>query len=122
MYSLLVFVLDDETLLRDVLQAWEDAGAPGATVLESTGLRRVTDLFGRDDLPLLPSLRQLFEREKAVHRTLFAVLNDDAQVDRVIAATERVVGDLSQPHTGIIFVVPVARVVGGRMSQKMPPR
>jgi len=118
MYSLLVFVLDDEALLNDVLHAWEKAGAPGATVLESTGLRRVTDLFGRDDLPLLPSLRELAEKENCTHRTIFTVLDADALVDKVIAATESVVGDLSQPHTGILFVVPVVRVVGGQMSQK----
>ena len=56
MYSLLVLVLDNAELLRDVLQAWEGAGVPGATVLESTGLRRVTDMFGRDDMPRAPSL------------------------------------------------------------------
>lgn len=122
MYSLLVLVLDDETLLRDVLQAWEDAGAPGATVLESTGLRRVTDFFGRDDMPLFPSLRELAQKEHSMHRTIFTVLDAEALVEKVIAATERVVGDLSQPHTGILFVVPVARVVGGRMSQKKLPR
>ena len=118
MYSLLVFVLDDAALLRDVLQAWEDAGAPGATVLDSTGMRRVSSMFGRDDLPLLPSLRDLSTREQDVHRTIFTVLDADALVDKVIAATERVVGDLSQPHTGILFVLPISRVVGGRMSYK----
>jgi len=120
MYSLLVLVLDDAALLRDVLQAWEDAGAPGATVLESTGLRRVTDFFGRDDLPILPSLRELSEKESTMHRTIFTVLDADALIDKIIAATERVVGDLTQPHTGIMFVVPVARVIGGRMSQRRP--
>ena len=117
MYALLVLVLDNTELLRDVLQAWEDAGVPGATVLESTGLRRVTDMFGRDDLPLLPSLREITEKEHAAHRTIFSVIDDDAIVERAIAATERVTGDLSQPHTGILFVVPVVRVVGGQMSR-----
>jgi len=118
MFSLLVFVLDNPELLRDLLQAWEEAGIPGATVLDSTGLRRVTNLLFRDDVPLLPSLRELTEREQAAHRTLFAVIDDDAIVERVIAATERVVGDLSEPNTGILFVVPVSRVVGGQRSRR----
>jgi hypothetical protein len=116
MYSLLVLVLDNTELLHDVLQAWEDAGVPGATVLESTGLRRVTDLFGRDDMPLVPSLRDLSERKTDAHRTIFCVLDDEAIVENTIVATERVVGDLSLPHTGILFVVPVSRVVGGQMT------
>ncbi len=117
MYSLLVLVLDNAELLHDVLQAWEDAGVPGATVLESTGLRRVAAMFGRDDMPLVPSLRDLSERESDAHRTIFSVLDDEKIIDKAIAATERVVGDLSQPHTGILFVVPVTRVVGGQMSR-----
>ncbi len=111
MYSLLVLVLDDVALLRDVLRAWEEAGVAGATVLDSTGLRRVTDVFGQDDMPLLPSLHELAEKEHAAHRTIFTVLDDSALEDKIIAATEKVVGHLSQPHTGLIFVMPVSRVV-----------
>ena len=33
-------------------------------------------------------------------------------VARIIAATERVVGDFKQHHTGILFVVPVSKVFG----------
>ena len=118
MYSLLVLVLDNAELLHDVLNAWEEAGVPGATVLESTGLRRVTAMFGRDDMPLVPSLRDLQAHEQDAHRTIFSVLDDDAIVDKAIAATESVVGDLSQPHSGILFVMPVTRVVGGQMTRR----
>lgn len=118
MFFLLVFVLDNPELLRDLLPAWEEAGVPGATVLESTGLRRIANELFRDDVPLLPSLQDLTAREQAAHRTLFAVIDDEAIVERVIAATERVVGDLAEPHTGILFVVPVSRVVGGQRSRR----
>ena len=119
MHSLIVLVLDNPELLRDLLQAWQDVGVPGATVLRSTGLRRVQELFGRDDMPLLPSLHELAgEKEETAHRTIFAVLDDDSLVDGTIAATERVIGDLSQPHTGILFVMPVSRIVGGQRSRK----
>jgi len=39
-------------------------------------------------------------------------VEDDATLERVIAATERIVGDLNEPHTGLLFVVPVSRVLG----------
>jgi hypothetical protein len=109
-------VLDNPALLHDVLQAWEAVGVPGATVLESTGMRRVADSFGRDDLPLLPSLREITQSEQAAHRTIFSVLPDDSLVDALIEATERIAGDLSQPHTGVLFVTPALRVVGGGRS------
>ena len=33
-------------------------------------------------------------------------------VERVVAATEEVVGDLTQPNTGVLFAVPVAAAWG----------
>ena len=66
----------------------------------------------RDDIPLMPSLRDLLTSEELSYRTLFSVVPDEEAVDRVIAATEAVVGDLSLPNSGFLFVVPVSRAVG----------
>ena len=86
-------------------------GAPGVTILESTGLRRVRGVL-RDDLPLMPSLADLPASQELRNRTLFTVVPDEAMVDRIISATEHVVGDLAQHHTGLLFVVRVSRVLG----------
>ena len=120
MYSLVVLVLDDPTLLHDLLRSWEEEGVPGATVLESTGLRRVATQFGGDDVPLLPSLDDLTRAEQRTHCTIFTVMADGL-VDQIIAATERIVGDLNAPGTGILFVVPVTRVIGGRVASPDAP-
>lgn len=109
--NLVVLVLDCTEQCHDVLNAWEEAGAGGITILESTGMRRMQAAM-KDDLPLMPSLRDLVAGQEAHHRTLFTVVPDEATVDRICAATERVVGDLSQPNTGLLFVVPVSRVLG----------
>lgn len=108
---LVVFVLDCMEQCHDLLGAWEEAGAGGITILESTGLARMRSQM-RDDLPLIPSLRDMLEGQEAYHRTLMTVVPDEETVDRVIAATESVVGDLSRPNTGFLFVVPVSRAVG----------
>jgi hypothetical protein len=112
-----VLVLARPEALQDVLHAWERAGAPGVTALESTGLSRLNELFGRDDLPLFPSPRSLLETSEVVHYTLFSVLDSDALIDKLIAVTEEVVGDLSEPDRGILFAVPVTRVAGYRARQ-----
>jgi nitrogen regulatory protein PII len=109
--NLVVFVLDCSEQCPDLLNAWEEAGAVGITILESTGLRRVQAAL-REDLPLMPSLRDLLAGQETHHRTLFTVVPDDATVDRIVAATERVVGDLSRPNSGFLFVVPVSRALG----------
>jgi nitrogen regulatory protein PII len=113
MAHLVVFVLDNLEQCPAILDAWEEAGAPGITILESTGLGRLRHIL-RDDLPLMPSLRDLLASRELHHRTLFTVIEDEATVERVIAATERVIGDLTCHHTGFLFVVPVTRVLGLR--------
>jgi hypothetical protein len=60
----------------------------------------------------MPSLGDLLASQELRNRTLFTVVPDEAMVDRIIAATEGVVGDLTQHHTGLLFVVPVSRVLG----------
>jgi nitrogen regulatory protein P-II 1 len=109
--NLVVLILDCTELCPDLLHAWEEAGAVGITILESTGLGRLRGLM-RDDLPLMPSLRDVLASQEEHHRTLFAVVPDEVIVDRIVAATEQVIGDLSQPNSGLLFVVPVSRVVG----------
>jgi nitrogen regulatory protein P-II 1 len=111
MAHLLVFVLDNPEQCPDILEAWEEAGASGVTILESTGLGRLSGVV-RDDLPLFPALRDLLTSQELHHRTLFTVIEDEATLERIIAATERVIGDLTRDHTGFLFVVPVTRVLG----------
>ncbi len=111
MTHLLVFVLDNLEQCSDILDAWKEAGAPGVTILESTGLGRLRDAMW-DDLPLLPSLRDLLSSRELHHRTLFTVIEDEATLERIIAATERIIGDFTRYHTGLLFVVPVERVLG----------
>lgn len=111
MAYVLVLVLDNLEQCPAVLDAWEEAGVGGVTILESSGLGRMRGIFS-DDLPLIPSLRDLLATREFQHRMLFTVLEDEATLERVIAATERVVGDLNEPHTGLLFVMPVSRVLG----------
>ena len=61
MFYLVVFVLDDPDRCRDILDAWEAAGAPGVTILDSSGLGRVRRAGIRDDIPLMPSFRLSWE-------------------------------------------------------------
>jgi nitrogen regulatory protein P-II 1 len=110
---LVVVVVDCVELCSALLEAWEKAGAVGITILESMGVRRLQTMM-RDDLPLMPSLRDLVANEELYHRTLFTVAPDEATVDRIAAATEAVLGNLSLPNSGFLFVVPVSRALGLR--------
>jgi hypothetical protein len=112
MPAMVILVLDDVDKLDEVLVSWWDAGAPGITILESIGAARHLARDGaRDDLPIFPSLSNLFAHGERHHRTLFTVLPDALPPERIFDATERVLGRLDTHHSGIIFALPV---VAGR--------
>ncbi|KAF0108442.1 MAG: hypothetical protein FD146_1016 [Anaerolineaceae bacterium] len=113
--SLILFVLHDPELLDDLLAAWQDAGVSGATVLFSIGMGRIRPREGlRDDIPLMPSVEDFYPDPEHLSRTIFTLVDDETIVDKVITATERVVGDLNQPDRGLLMVLPVSRFYGLR--------
>lgn len=118
MYMIL-FVLDDPGFLENVLSAWEELGIRGITVLLSTGLGRIRQKRGlMEDMPLFPSLQDLYTHREKLSRTLFTILDDDTLIDRLVETTERIVGKLDDPNTGILIVLPVTRVYGGQKVSK----
>jgi hypothetical protein len=114
MFHLVVLVLDDPDKCRAVLDAWEAAGVPGATVLDSTGLGRVRRATLRDDVPLMPSLIDLLRRGENRHHTLFTLVKDPSLIEAIVDQTQAVIGDLDNADTGLLFVVPVSHVYGQR--------
>lgn len=116
MPSLIIAVIQEPDLANDVMLAWTRAGIRGATLLHSAGMEKLRRAgLLREDLPLIPSLEALESAREVSNATIFAVVNESVDIDAVVAATEDVVGKLGDPHTGILFVMPVTRVVGGQV-------
>lgn len=114
MAYMIIFVLDNPDLCQDILEAWSEVGLSGITILESSGLGRVMRAGARDDLPLMPSLSDLFKSRETHHRTLFSVVKNQEIIEKVVEATEKIVGNLNDDNTGLLFVLPVHRVYGER--------
>jgi len=120
--KLILFVLHDAEKLRALLDAWREAGVSGATVLFSTGLGRMEQSMAlRDDLPLMPSLEDFLPQPERLSRTIFTMIDDETIVEKVIAATQDVVGDLCEPDRGLLMVLPVSQVYGLRKGNNPPP-
>ena len=60
----------------------------------------------------MPSLHDLIGREEVSHRTLLSVVDSQELVDKMVAAVQDIIGNLEEPHTGFLFVVPVLQVFG----------
>jgi hypothetical protein len=113
MNQMIWFVLHDASLLGDLLAAWKEIGVLGVTILPSTGLRRLenSDIL-REDIPLIPSIEDLVSDEETLNRTLFTIVDDDSIIDKVVEVTQKIVGDLNDPNTGILCVIPLGKVYG----------
>lgn len=110
---MIFFVLHNTELSKDIMDAWQAAGVNGVTILASTGLARIKEVFLRDDLPLIPNFDEIMSHtDEALNRTFITIVQDDVMVERVIAATESITGDLDLPNTGILAVLPLVRVHG----------
>ncbi len=113
---LLVMVLDNSEHLNDILDAWQRAGVPGITILESTGVNRILERNRAD--PAFAGFGQIFGAGRVGHNTIFSIINDLALADTAVAETEKLIGSMSQPHTGVIFTVPVAKTWGAEKNQR----
>ena len=68
MNYLVVLIVNDIDDCSDILDAWEAAGILGVTILASTGIGHIRRAGLRDDIPLMPSLHDLFESEEVQSR------------------------------------------------------
>jgi hypothetical protein len=107
MYMVL-FVLDDPNRLDELLAAWSDAGISGATIIESTGIRR--------RLTQTVPMRFLYQAANPLieegHVTLLAIVADEDKARLCLQATEALVGDLTGPNTGVFAAWPLTLVKG----------
>ena len=112
---LLVMVLDNAEHLSEILDAWQRAGVPGITILESTGVNRVLQRTHAD--PAFAGFGQIFGGGRVGHNTIFSIIDDLVLAETAVAETEKLIGSMNQPHTGVIFAVPVAKTWGAEKNQ-----
>jgi nitrogen regulatory protein PII len=105
--QVLVAVVNDPEKVDDILSGFLELGITGATVINSEGMGRVLS----HDIPIFAGLQTLISRSRPQNRTIFSVVEDE-KVDSTVALLQEVCGDLTAPATGIVFTLPLDRVVG----------
>jgi nitrogen regulatory protein P-II 1 len=106
--QLLIAVINQEEKLDEILSGLVELGITGATIINSEGMGRVIS----HDIPIFAGLGALASLSRPQNQTIFSVIREDEKVDGVIALLQEICGDLENPATGIVFTIPVNRVVG----------
>jgi len=104
---MVMFVLDDPNRLDEVLKAWMDAGILGATITESTGMRK--------QMTPCPPMRYSYggsNLREAGNLTLFVIVKNEKQVKMCLSVVEGIVGDLDGPNTGVFTAWPLTITKG----------
>jgi len=99
---MVMLVLDDNTQLDQVLEAWAKLGVSGVTILESTGLHRKR----RKHIPM----RYLYgdkSLEECGNSTLFVLVKQEALIGECLKAAEKIIGNLDEPNTGVFAAWPL---------------
>ena len=106
--KLLVFILNDEEYLEEVLQAYVEAGVTGSTIIDSEGMGR----FLTYEVPLFAGFKEFMKGNKPYNKTILSVIRNEATIERVKGLVDEIVGELESPGTGIMFTLPVDWAAG----------
>ena len=94
----------------DIAKAWEEAGAPGVTILDAHGLYTLHKQTRLEIQSPLLSIGSILRQMEENCRIIFSIAPEEL-VDRLFQRTLDII-DLNAPHTGVGFVLDVERTVG----------
>jgi nitrogen regulatory protein PII len=112
--KLLIFILNKEEFLEVVMEAYVEAGVPGATILDSEGMGR----FLAYEIPLFSDFKDFMKGNKPYNKTIISVIPDDLDISRLLHRIEEFTGPLDDPGTGIMFTLPVDWAAGLRKTEE----
>lgn len=102
--KLLVLILNNNDKIDPLLKGFSDAGIKGGTIIESKGMGQ--ELMNVEEFAFFGSLRKIINPERASNHTILVALHNK-QVDTALEVIKEKVGDLEDPNTGVLMIVPI---------------
>ncbi len=104
---LVIFFLNKEEHLQEVLEAFIELGINGATILDSVGMGRIL----AHDIPIFAGFRNLLQDSRPGNKTILSVVPSD-KTKAMIKAIEQIVGSLDESGNGLFISLPLDDVKG----------
>ncbi len=102
----------------EVAEAWQEAGAPGVTIVRTHGLRSLQESVksGSVELPrmlvsMAAAMAHVITTLEAPGQMLISVVPSEL-VNTLEAVASEVLGDLSEPYNGIMIILDVEKAIG----------
>lgn len=107
MMKLVIFFLNQEEHLEEVLEAFVELGVDGATILDSIGMGRIL----AHDIPIFAGFQNLLHDSRPGNKTILTIV-DEAKIERMTKAIEQVIGSLDEPGNGLLVSLPIDYIKG----------
>jgi hypothetical protein len=105
---LLIIILNEEKYLEDALSVLVELGVTGANVIDARSMGPMLAY----DVPIFAGLQYQMEGRRPYAKMIMALVQDEKVVDQFVASLKDVEVDFEEPGTGLVFTVPVGKVVG----------
>jgi hypothetical protein len=105
--KLLVFFLNKEEYLEEILEAFLELNIKGATILDSVGMGSIL----AQDIPIFAGFKNLLQGSRPANKTILTVIPENL-VTPAIKAIEQIVGSLEEPGRGLLIVLNIDEVFG----------
>ncbi|MFO8069216.1 MAG: hypothetical protein R6U02_04400 [Alkalibacterium sp.] len=101
---LFIIVLNHIDLLDDLLMSFNDEVGQAATVIDSVGMAE--HLSQLSEARIFSTIKPLFISSHTENKTIYSVIPEE-DLDLARQTVRKVLKDIGEPNTGIMFAVPV---------------
>jgi len=112
---LLTAVINNESLIDELITGWLDIGITGATVVETTDFIQLISTH----IPIFAGFRTLTGGGMLHNKTLFTAIEEKELLEEAISYLESICADTGKPHQGVYFVTPLLSF--GRLGSPQAP-
>ena len=105
--QLLLFVLNKEEHLDEILELFLELDISGATIINSIGMGRIL----AHDIPIFAGFRNLMQESRPGNKTIMTIVSDE-KVSLVVKGIEQICGNLDEAGSGVLITLPVGMVKG----------
>jgi nitrogen regulatory protein P-II 1 len=105
---LVVYILNEDRYLTEVLEELLEIGVEGATILDSVGMLH----FLSQEIPIFAGFRSILKGSKPFNKIILSVVRDVQLLERALATIDRTVGGIANGNRGVLFSVPVDHFFG----------
>ena len=100
--ELLIYVMNKVDLLDQLLEDFSKEPEFRATIIDSMGMAHMLK-----DSGYFLSLRNLLNQSQVNSKTILMAVEKES-VEKAVRIIENLVGDLTDPDTGVVFTVPIS--------------